>query len=142
MRVEDLKKREVIPQMQYLQSVGTLLPREKGSLNEVVTTYFYPSMVFPNRVELISVTLLHKCKNHNHEDPTLVKTLTLSVHNKAKGIVIPLSDKFSLKHETKELITTLKFPYPVILDAHQPFFFHHVGEMADSAITVAFRNFD
>jgi hypothetical protein len=139
MRVEDLNKRVVVPQTQYLQSVGeTVNDKDKEGKVSVKTTYFLPSMVFPNRVELLSVTLLHKCSDtHKHE--LVDKKLYLSYQQDGKVVI---SEKFTLIHPPKALITTLIFPHSILMDKHQPFFFYHDGEMVDSAITLAYRNFD
>lgn len=140
MRVEDLNKRVVVPQTQYLQSVGeTVNDKDEEGKVSVKTTYFLPSMVFPNRVELLSVTLLHKCSDtHKHE--LVDKKLYLSIQQKDGKVVI--SEKFTLIHPPKAMITTLIFPHSILMDKHQPFFFYHDGEMVDSAITLAYRNFD
>jgi hypothetical protein len=139
MRVEDLNKRVVVPQTQYLQSVGeTVNDKDEEGKVSVKTTYFLPSMVFPNRVELLSVTLLHKCSDtHKHE--LVDKKLYLSYQQDGKVVI---SEKFTLIHPPKALITTLIFPHSILMDKHQPFFFYHDGEMVDSAITLAYRNFD
>jgi hypothetical protein len=140
MRVEDLNKQVVVPQTQYLQAVGQFVNNKKeGKPDSVTTTYFLPSMVFPNRVELLSVTLLHKCSD-SHTHKLVDKKLYLSVQQKDGCVVI--SEKFTLIHPPKKLITTLTFPHSILLDKHQPFYFYHDGEMVDSAITLAYRNYD
>lgn len=145
MRVEDLNKQVVAPQTQYLQAVGQFVAnkKEEGKPSTVTTTYFLPSMVFPNRVELLSVTLLHKCSDsHTHELVDKKLYLTIQQKDDSGKEKVVISEKFTLIHPPKGLITTLVFPHSILLNKHQPFFFYHDGEMVDSAITLAYRNYD
>ena len=65
--LEDLNK-QVIPPVQYLQSSGTTSSVEYG---EKVSTYFFPSMVFPTHIELVSVTILCNNKKPSATDKTI-----------------------------------------------------------------------
>lgn len=133
--VEELNK-QIIPQVQYLQSTGTLVPNTnpiKESSSDKVSTYFFPSMIFPTYIELVSITLLTK----KHSEDKIIslgtvkdgseKPLTLTQHN--------------LIHKANNLHTTLKFKQPLILDPHQSFFFFYEGELKDSCVVLGYRNF-
>jgi len=131
MRIEDLSKRPIIPPTQYLQSFGTSI--DKSGSSDKVTTYFFPSMVFPNKIELLSVTLMHK--NDSGSD----KLVHLAVLDGKTPTDMP--EKFTLVHNSGKLITTLTFP-TLVLEAERPFYFYHKeGELEDSCVVLSFRNY-
>lgn len=129
-RIEDTNRTN-LPRVQYLQSVGKAENSDNGGK---VSTYFFPSMVFPNHVEILSVTLLHKNTASGATDKNVIM-----VHTR-QSLPTELSEPFILKHKAGELITTLYFPWPIIIYANQPFYFYHNGELEDSTITISYRN--
>lgn len=129
-RIEELNK-HIIPQVQYLQSKGKLIPKENG---DKVCGYFFPSMIFPTHVELISVTLLSRKQT---EDKIISFATTKNGSDKPSVI-----QEHSLVHKAGQLYTTLRFQQPLILNPHQPFFFfHEQGELKESCIVLGYRNF-
>lgn len=126
---EDLN-RQIIPQTQYMQSSGVSIPKEGESKKKIV--YFFPSMIFPKYMELLSITILSK---KNTEDRVINFTKTKEGTDEA--ITLP---EHSLTHKANTLTSTLNFKTPLILDPLQPFFFH-TDEIADSCLVLGFRNF-
>ena len=131
-RVEDLNKRLIIQPVQYLRSEPTLDNSANGGK---VSTFFFPSMVFPGAVELLSMTLLNK-----HEQGDEVKKVFITMQK--NNDIIQMEEPFVLKHVPgpKKLITRLDFPSPLLIQANQPFYFYYNGDMTDSGLTIAFRN--
>lgn len=125
---EDLN-RQIIPQTQYLQSSGVSIPKE-GSAKKIV--YFFPSMIFPKYMELLSITILSK---KNVEDRVI--NFSTTKEGSEEAITLP---EHSLTHKANTLTSTLNFKTPLILDPLQPFFFH-TDEIADSCLVLGFRNF-
>lgn len=138
--IEDLKKQVVIPQTQYLQSKAThdVQTQINGS-EKNMCTYFFPFMVFPRRVELLSATLLYKNDSGN------VKTISIAIQDKNVGDLIdekpPLMlKKFNVEHGPGKLLTTQTFDPPLIVERHQPFYFYCSEKLENSGLTIAYRN--
>lgn len=142
-RVEKCLNRQPIPEIQYIRSVGVedVEEDEDGDKNKV-TTYFFPSMVFPNRVEIISITLMCKCKHKEHQE----KIIKIAIQNKEDEKAEPkdLGEKYYLRHKSdhKKLITTFKFPATIVIDPDQPFYFYTQDDMDSSCLVMAYRNLD
>jgi hypothetical protein len=133
-KVEDLNRQVAVPQVQYLQSVGVSSDKEGGGK---VSTFFFPSMVFPNHTELISVTIM--CNNIKG---TTDKVIHFSTALNGSATPSDLKD-YALTHKVGEMCTTLNFKVSLLLEPHQPFFFHHQeGELTDSCLVLGFRNFN
>lgn len=117
----------VFPQTQYLQSAATT--------SEDVSTYFFPSMVFPVHVELVSATILTK----NLQIDKIIRFSTIP-----NGSDTPRNrSEYNLVHKAGNLTTTINFTPPLILDPLQPFFFHHEeGELPDSCLVLGYKNFN
>ena len=130
-RVEDLNKQLIMQPVQYLRSE----PKLENSGGGKVSTFFFPSMVLPGAVELLSMTLLNK-----HEIGDEVKKVFITMQK--DGDIKQMEEPFVLKHVPgpKKLMTKLDFPLPLFIQANQPFYFYHNGEMTESALTIAFRN--
>lgn len=146
-RIEDKTRPIVSPYIQYLQSAGKAETTDSGGK---VSTYFFPSMVFPNHVAILSVTMLHKNTVSGATDKNVIMVHTPKPKPKPPGpgpivpptpsLPIELEEPYILKHKAGQLVTTLYFPSPVIIYANQPFYFYHKGELVDSTITISFRN--
>ncbi|ADO00364.1 hypothetical protein WIV_gp021 [Wiseana iridescent virus] len=130
--IEDLN-RQVIPQTQYLQSLGVSKEGKEGEGSSKKIVYFFPSMIFPKHMELLSITILSK---KNTEDRVINFAITKEGTDKA--ITLP---EHSLTHKANKLTSTLNFKTPLILDPLQPFFFHTDEIMVDSCLVLGFRNF-
>ena len=132
-QIEDLNRQVAVPQVQYLQSMGISIDKDGGGK---VSTFFFPSMVFPSHTELISVTIV--CDNVKGDSD---KVIHFSTAQKGSSTPSDLKD-YALIHKIGVLCTTLTFKMSLILDPHQPFFFHHQeGELKDSCLVLAYRNF-
>jgi hypothetical protein len=118
---------EIIPKPvpHYLQSVGSIAEVDGGKK----TVFFYPSLVFPNPIELCSVSLLYN--NTIGEMKVSISTL------KQKNTLI--SDD-CLKHPKDKFFTTKIYGKPKIVNAHEPFYFYYDGEIKDSSIVIAFKS--
>lgn len=128
--VEELNK-QIIPQIQYLQSAGTPIAKDGGGK---ISTYFFPSMIFPTHIELVSATLLSK----KQSDDKIISFATAKDGSEKPSTL----KEHALIHKAGQLYTTLKFKQPLILDPHQPFFFfHEEGELTESCIVLGYRNF-
>ena len=130
MLVENLSKPNNIPQVQHLKSLGETMEKDEGGK---VTQFFNPSMVFPNKVEILSATILHKNKVGSG-----VKQIKLS---KDKDGWLN-EDKYILKHKEDKLVSTIKYQTPIIMDPLQPFYFYSEGELDDSCLVIGYRNLD
>lgn len=126
---EDLN-RQIIPQTQYLQSSGVSIPKEGENTKKIA--YFFPSMIFPKYMELLSITILSK---KNAEDRVI--NFSTIKEGTDKAITLP---EHALTHKANTLTSTLNFKTPLILDPLQPFFFH-TDEIVDSCLVLGFRNF-
>lgn len=131
MRVENLSKPVVLPPVQYLQSVGQIMDGENGE----VTTYFFPSMLFPKKVELISATVMYKNKEGNGD-----RSIQISIQQKDGSTRLLTEDKYTLKHPEGRRISTIEYKTPIILDALQPFYFYDEFVMKDSCLVIGYRN--
>jgi len=129
MRVENLSKPVVLPPTQYLQSIGRVVDGLK------ITAYFYPSMLFPNKVEILSATFLYK----NEEDAEN-KVIQISIQQKDGSTIMLDEDKYTIKHPKGKLVSTIEYKTPVILDALQPFYFYGEFMMEDSCLVIGYRN--
>jgi hypothetical protein len=142
-RVEKCLNRLTLPEIQYIQSVGVEDEEEddSGDKNKV-TTYFFPSMVFPQRVEILSITLMCKCK-HKEDDEKIIK---IAIQDKENKDAEPkdLGEDYYLRHKSdpQKLITTFKFPSAIVMDPEQPFYFYTKNTMESSCLVLAFRNMD
>jgi len=128
MRVENLSKQVILPPTQHLQTVGHSVSEEG---EDKVTTYFFPSIVFPNKIELLSTTILCRKKSEN--------TIHISVQQK-DGTAINMGDDYVLKHPEDKLVSTIEYKTPIIIEALQPFYLYSIEELEDSSLTIAYRN--
>lgn len=135
LRVENLNVRQDFPVVkQHLFSTGSIV--DNNAKTAKVTTYFFPSMIFPNNVEFLSVSLLYKFPSGIKDD----KILIFAVQKDPTKDPVNLDTKYHLKHAFNNLLSELTFTPPVVIKAQQPFFFYHEGELADSSITITYRN--
>ena len=147
-RIDKCQSRS-IPETQYVQSVGVADMEEiDGQTPQKVITYFFPSMVFPNRVEILSITLLCKCKHKEYTEEKVVK-IAIQDNKNPNSHPIDLGEDYYLIHKvdeqakkSKKLITTFKFPTTIVIDPDQPFYFYTKDDMDSSALVMAFRNTD
>lgn len=117
--------------IQYLQSKGKT---NEHNLNEV-STYFFPSMVFPQYMELVSITSFLG----NNMDDTIIKFSTTQNGSDVPTEVI----QHRIVHKGGIQINTHKFKTPIILDPHQPFFFYHdKGQVKDSCLILGYRHYN
>lgn len=130
-KIEESKSQS-IPQTQYLRSLGTIVTTESES---VITSYFSPSMIFPAHVELLSATLL--CNNIGREE----KVIHFSSLPTGAADPTPIPE-YDIVHKAGDLYTTTHYKPSLILDPHQPFFFHFNGKLEDSCIVISYKNFD
>ncbi len=141
-RIERCQNRPAIPEIQYIQSVGVEDKEEEDGVTRKVTSYFFPSMVFPNRIEILSITLLCKCK-HKENDEKIIK---IAIQKKDNDSTEPkdLGEDYYLRHKAdhQKLITTFKFPSAIAIDPDQPFYFYTKDDMDASSLVMAFRNMD
>lgn len=114
------------PVPHYLQSIGSIVESD-GSKK---TAYFYPSLIFPNSIELCSVSLLYSNKSSSEIKINLAIQKTINA--------APISDD-CLKHKVDELVTTTIYGKPKLINAHEPFYFYHDGELKDSSIVITFK---
>ena len=131
MRVENLSKPIVLSPVQHLTSVGTI--KSLDTFDDA-TSYFYPSMVFPTKVELVSATILYKNKKGDGD-----KSIKISIQ-KEKSTIMLTEDKYILKHPEDKLVSTIEYKTPIVLDALQPFYFHESFKMEDSILVIGYRN--
>ena len=108
----------------YLYSVGSAA-EVNGSKK---TVYFYPSVVFPNPIEICSVSLLY----NNALGEMKVNIAIL----KKKTIVT----EDCLKHPNNETVTTKIYGKPKLVNAHEPFYFYYDGEIKDSSLVITFKS--
>jgi hypothetical protein len=133
-KVEDLNRQVAVPQVQYLQSVGVSSGKDGGGK---VSTFFSPSMLFPNHTELVSATIM--CNNIKGTTDKVIHFLTVLNGSATPSV---LKD-YALTHKVGEICTTLNFKVSLLLEPHQPFFFlHQEGELTDSCLVLGFRNFN
>lgn len=126
--VEDLNK-QIFPQTQYLQSIGTIIPKDGGG---DVSVYFFPFLAFPNHTELVSLTLLSK-----HQPSK--KSITFVIAENGSEEPVPVD--YKLTQSSGNLVSILNFPQPLILDPFQPFFFYHNEKLEDSCVVLGYKNF-
>lgn len=129
-KIESVTKRHLGP-TQYLHSVGETQKNLKGAN---VSTYFFPALVFPKRVELLSITFMYK---NGHSAKTV-----LTVVGTKKGEVVNAGLEFNLVHQPTALTTTLTFPRPYILLPEQICYFALEEEVDHSGLTLAYRTLE
>jgi hypothetical protein len=112
------------PVPHYLQSIGNIVESSGKK-----TGYFYPSLVFPNSIELCSVSLLYNNKTSD---------IKIYLATQKKKDSTPVSE-ICLQHEKGELVTTKIYGKPKLINAHEPFYFYHDGELTDSSIVITFK---
>lgn len=112
------------PVPHYLQSIGSVVE----SHDSKKTAFFYPSLVFPNSIELCSVSLLHDNKSGEIK-------INVAIQKEKNA---PVSD-ICLKHPNGELVTTKIYGKPKLINAHEPFYFYYDGELKDSSLVITFK---
>jgi hypothetical protein len=131
MRVEDLNRQPIPIPIQYLQSGGV---NKGGSEGVKMTSYFFPSMVFPEQVELVSATLLNGKSN---EDKMIVLS---TVQPGGTDVPVTLGAEYNVIQKAGQVIAKNIFPRPLILEPLQPFyFFHPNGQLQDSSLVIGYR---
>jgi hypothetical protein len=119
--------------LQYLQSPN--LDIENADDGGKTTIYFFPSMVFPTYIELVSATLMYNNKKSGSTD----KIIQLATSENG-GSDKPIDRKeYNLLHKAGELVTTLKFNPSLLLDPHQSFYFYSLEELKDSSMVLGYR---
>jgi len=136
LRIENTIRQDFPAVKQHLFSTGSIV--DNSTKTGKVTAYFFPSMIFPNKVEFLSISLLYKFPSGIKDD----KIIMFAVQKDPTKDPINLDPKYHLKHTFDNLLTELTFAPPVIINARQPFFFYHDGELKDSSVTVTYRNLD
>jgi len=102
-----------------------------------VSTYFYPGMVFPAYVELVSATLMYRNKEDKED-----KVVNFSAAANG-GATDPINrPEYKITHKASELATTVEFKPPFILDPHQPFYFYIQEKLEDSIVVLGYRNYN
>jgi hypothetical protein len=135
MRVEDLNRQVIFSSTQYMKSSGQSIPKDIGGATKI-TAYFYPSMVFPHKVEVLSMTLLYK-----NDDTEKKIRVTVNQKKNTKNVLVQLGEGYVLTHAPNEVTTTLKFQVPLVLDPLQTFYFNsEEGVLEDSLLIISFRN--
>lgn len=133
-RVEDLSKRVHTAEIQHLQSRGDVAD---GEYNTKVTSYFYPSLVFSNPVEITSITVLYNYSKSKTND----FKIKLAFQDSDSPIPhIKTEEDYILKHSPGKLVTTLKYPNPILIDINRAFYFFAEGDAGDSALTISYKN--
>lgn len=117
------------PVPHYLQSVGNIINSDDGKK----TAYFYPSVVFPNSIEICSVSLLY----NNNTEVDAENCIKIHVATQKKSG--PPTADICLKHKAGELVTTKIYGVPKFIKAYEPFYFYHDGELKDSSIVITFK---
>ena len=139
-RLEESKKLKV-PELQYLYSVGTegTMSVKNNSSGVNTTNYFYPSIVFPHAVELISISLLHKQPKDN-ADKIII---SMCMKKDLDTPVVEMNESYNLHHIPGKLVTTLTFPKRFLLTQNQPFYFYcKSGRIVESTLMLAYKNLE
>ena len=136
LRIENTIRQDFPVVKQHLFSTGSIV--DNSTKKSKVTAYFFPSMIFPNKVEFLSISLLYKFPSGVRD----YKIIIFFFHYYLSIYPINLDPKYHLKHTFDNLLTELTFDPPVIINARQPFFFYHDGELKDSSVTATNRNLD
>lgn len=104
-----------------------------------VSTYFNPSVTFPEYIEFVSVTLMY-----NNKKPGSTEKIIYLATGENGGSDKPVKrTDFKLTHKVDELITTVKCPPTLVLDKKQPFyFFSDKEQLKDSCLTLGYRNYN
>lgn len=136
--VQDLTKQVAQQPVQYLRSTNYDSDKPDDGVDGKVSTYFFPSMVFPTYIELISATLMYNNISSNKN-----KTVKLAIAENG-GSDKPIERKeYEITHKSGELVTTINFTPPFVLDPHQSFYFFTEKETIDaSCIVLGYRNYN
>lgn len=138
--VQDLTKQVVQQPVQYIHSANFDQPKPDDTDGKV-STYFFPSMVFPTYTELISATLMYNNDGVSSTD----RKIKLAIAENG-GSDKPIERKeYEITHKRGELFTTIKFNPPFVLDPHQSFYFHTDKEkeaLQGSCIVLGYRNYN
>lgn len=104
-------------------------------VEEDVTTFFFPSIMFPSPVQLISVTLLYA--KSGKKDKTIHFCTELEKINEPKAV-----EGYSLLHLAHKRITTVVFDKPYYIEAEKPFYFVCPGgeKLEDAGLTIAIKH--
>ena len=140
-RLEESKKPKV-PELQYLHSVGTegTMSVKNNSSGVNTTNYFYPSIVFPHAVELISISLLHKQPKDNNADKIII---SMCMKKDLDTPVVEMNESYNLHHIPGKLVSTLIFPKRFLLTQNQPFYFYcKSGRIVESTLMLAYKNLE
>jgi hypothetical protein len=135
--VQDLTKQVAQQPIQYIRSTNYDQDKPDDGVEGKVSTYFFPCMVFPTYIELVSATLMHNNISSNKN-----KTVKLCIAENG-GSAKPVERKeYEIIHKSGELVTTIKFNPSYVLDPHQSFYFFTDKEVIeDSCIVLGFRNY-
>jgi hypothetical protein len=137
--IQDLTKQVAQPPIQYIQSANINKDIPADDFEGQVSSYFYPSMVFPTYIELVSATLMF----NNTAETSTDKIVKLVIAENG-GSVKPVERKeYTITHKKGELVTTVKFKPTIILDPHQSFYFFTAKEaLTDSCLVLGYRNYN
>lgn len=116
---------------QYLYSTGNITT---DSFGKKITSYFYPSLSFPNSIEILSLTFLYNYTTHT--GTTNDKIIQIVTLNDKKPTI--LKNQF-LTHKLGNTTTTQTFPIPIYILPHQPVYFFTNEELKDTSLVITIR---
>lgn len=131
-RVENLNTPKIPQISKFIKSGPTVEDSEDGT--GFYSTYFFPSMVFPVPVEILSLTFLYKNSKTD-------KKIHIVVQNDPtkKPEIIP-EETNTLVHPKDNLVSFLRFPKPILIGQLKPFFCVNLQEsLQDSNLIIEFR---
>lgn len=142
--LENLSRQVIVPQTQYLSSYGQPISKDISGTKKI-SQFFCPSMLFPNRVQILSMTLLYQ-NDDTEKRVKIAVTKNVEIVNgsnkRTKNVLVELDDSYTLTHPPNELITTIKFKTPLTLEALDKFYFVSQDvELKDARLTISFRNY-
>jgi len=101
-----------------------------GVINKGNTCYFYPSVLFPEDVEICSSTFIYRSE-------TGVVNVKFVIVNTTSGKVEENAE-YGFAHKT--LISSVKYDKPLLIKAGTPFYFYVAAELKDSFFTLGYKN--
>jgi hypothetical protein len=131
MRVEDFSRRYIhTPVNHYMRSSCRTMTGVDG---KKVSTYFYPSLAFPDFVDLQSITLVH-----NNKGPGSVERKVHLVMDVEGVATVADTVKYTLVHPVGNALTVKHFA-PLSLLPRQMIYFVTDDEMKDSSIVLCYK---
>jgi hypothetical protein len=138
-QVQNLTKQVAQEPIQYMRSLSFDQDVTSDNYTGQISSYFFPSLVFPNYVELLSATLMFK---NSKDTSTDIKIKICTSKNGNDHTEVLHKAQYDFIHKKGSLMTTHKFKPSIVLDPHQTLYFcAENASLPDSCLVIAYRNY-